>query len=74
MSLGGVTHPILADFHPKAAVAQAYGVYNEMNGNPRRSVFIIDKEGIVRFTKLYTGGVPDIDEILGEIDKINAKK
>jgi peroxiredoxin len=44
----GIPFPLLADFHPKGAVAQAYGVYNEERGNSRRVTFVIDEEGIVR--------------------------
>lgn len=70
-SLGGVTHPILSDFHPKGEVAKAYGVYNDENGLPRRSVFIIDKNGVIRFKRIYTQGLPNVEEILGEVEKMS---
>lgn len=44
----GIKVPLLADFHPKGAVAQMYGVYNEERGNARRVTFLIDEEGIIR--------------------------
>lgn len=69
-ALGGVTHPILSDFHPKGSVAQAYGIYNEDVGIARRAVFIIDKDGIVRYQQVYTKGLPDVDELLAEVDKL----
>lgn len=69
-SLGGVTHPILSDFHPKGQVAEAYGVYNEEHGFVRRSVFIIDKDGIVRYKQVYSRGLPNVEEILAEVDKL----
>ena len=69
-ALGGVTHPILSDFHPKGSVAQAYGIYNEDAGIARRTVFIIDKDGIVRYKQVYTKGLPDVDELLAEVDKL----
>lgn len=43
-----IAFPLLADFHPKGAVAQLYGVYNEERGSARRVTFLIDAEGIVR--------------------------
>ncbi len=69
-ALGGVTHPILADFHPKGKVAQDYGIYNEDAGIARRSVFIIDKDGVVRYKKVYSQGLPDVEELLAEVDKL----
>ncbi len=70
MSLGGVTHPILADYHPKGKVATAYGVYNEDTGMAKRAVFIIDKSGTVRYKQVYSGTLPDVEELLGELEKI----
>jgi len=70
VGLGGVTHPILSDFHPKGSVAKAYEIYNEDGGRANRAAFVIDKNGVVKFSKEYTGGLPDIDELLGEIDKL----
>jgi peroxiredoxin len=37
----GVTIPLLADFHPKGAVAQAFGVYNEDYGVSKRALVMI---------------------------------
>jgi peroxiredoxin (alkyl hydroperoxide reductase subunit C) len=70
-SLGTIPYPILSDFHPNGQVAQAYGVYNEEGGTARRSIFVIDKQGVVRFKKLYSG-MPEFDmgEILAEVDKL----
>lgn len=44
----GITFPLLADFHPKGAVAQKYGVYNDERGNSRRVTFLIDEQGTIR--------------------------
>ena len=61
----------MADFHPKGEVAQAYGVYNEDRGTANRAIFVIDKEGIVRFKREYSN-ISDLDpkDILDEIDKL----
>ena len=69
-SLGNIPYPLLADFHPKGKVAQLYGIYNEDRGTSRRSIFIIDKEGIVRYSHLYERGLPDPAEILAEVEKL----
>lgn len=46
----GFEHPLLSDFWPHGAVASAYGVFNEALGAAERGTFIIDKQGIVRWT------------------------
>jgi peroxiredoxin (alkyl hydroperoxide reductase subunit C) len=37
----GIRIPLLADFHPKGAVASAYGVYDEKWGNAARALVMI---------------------------------
>lgn len=57
--------PLLADFWLHGGVAQAYGVFQEKNGFSERAVFVVDREGVVRFKKIYPiKEVPDIEEIL----------
>ena len=51
-SLGGVTFPLLQDFHPKGAMAISYGNYLENTGKIARSTVIVDKQGIVPNQKL----------------------
>ena len=41
--------PVLSDFWPHGAVAQAYGIFDEASGSAQRGTFIIDKEGILRW-------------------------
>jgi alkyl hydroperoxide reductase subunit AhpC len=66
--LGGVDFPLLADFHPKGAVAKAYGVYNEERGTAMRSVFIVDESGIVRDTEVFPQGmIPNATEVLKKL-------
>ena len=45
--LGGVPYPLLADF--TKAMTDSYGMLNGETGAPRRSVFVIDRQGVVRF-------------------------
>lgn len=63
-ALGGVGFPILADFHPHGAVTRAYGLWNPERGVGRRAVFIIDREGLIRWARVYASGLPDLSEIL----------
>jgi peroxiredoxin (alkyl hydroperoxide reductase subunit C) len=37
----GIRFPLLSDFHPKGAVAQAYGVYDEKWGSSARALVMI---------------------------------
>jgi len=43
----GVTFPLLADFHPKGAVARAYDVFLEERGHSERALVMVDPEGVV---------------------------
>ena len=70
--LGGISFPMLSDWHPKGEVAGRYGVYNAERGVPLRSVFIVDENGTFRWKKLYPPGqgLPEVAEILEELDKL----
>jgi peroxiredoxin (alkyl hydroperoxide reductase subunit C) len=46
----GIRIPLLADFHPKGAVAKAYGVYDEKWGNASRALVMIDPELKVKWS------------------------
>jgi peroxiredoxin len=46
----GYNFPVLADFWPHGAVAQAYGIFDDARGCALRGTFVIDKEGIVRWS------------------------
>ncbi|MEE6262227.1 peroxiredoxin [Plantactinospora sonchi] len=52
----GFGFPLLADFWPHGAVAQAYGVFDETTGVAKRGTFVIDKAGTVRFAELNEPG------------------
>ncbi len=60
----GIHYPLLADFHPRGAVASKYGVYLEEKGITGRAITIIDKQGQVAWFKQYDiPVVPDIKEV-----------
>ncbi|MEU8297066.1 peroxiredoxin [Micromonospora sp. NPDC048909] len=54
----GYQFPMLADFWPHGAVAQAYGVFNDATGVANRGTFVIDKAGVVRFAEQNLPGEP----------------
>ena len=45
----GVDIPLLADFHPKGAVAQAYGVWADKYGVSKRALVMIGPDGTVEW-------------------------
>jgi len=71
-SLGGISLPLLADFHPKGAVAASYGLYLEQAGITDRATVIVDADGIVRHASSVTpSGKRDIDELTTLCEEIN---
>ena len=46
----GLNFPLLSDFWPHGEVCRAYDVFDERSGAPRRSSYVIDKEGLVRWS------------------------
>jgi len=63
--------PLLADFEPKGAVARRYGVYREGDGFTERALFVIDGEGVVRWSHVSPLGVnPGADGILRALEAL----
>jgi len=54
----GFLFPVLSDFWPHGAVAQAYGVFNDQLGYPNRGTFVVDRAGVIRFAEMKDPGVP----------------
>ncbi|WP_099021880.1 peroxiredoxin [Mycolicibacterium palauense] len=52
----GFDFPVLSDFWPHGAVAQAYGVFNSDTGFPNRGTFVIDRAGAIRFAECREPG------------------
>jgi len=46
----GIFFPLLADYWPHGAVASAYGVFDEEQGCPTRSSFVIGKDGLIAWS------------------------
>jgi peroxiredoxin len=66
--------PLLADFEPKGAVARQYGVYRESEGLTERALFVIDAEGVVRWSFLSPIGVnPGADGIFDALEALATK-
>ena len=71
-SLGGISFPLLADFHPKGAVAQSYGLYLDGAGITDRATVILDAKGVVQHISSVTpGGRRDIGELAALCEKVD---
>jgi glutaredoxin len=71
-SLGGINYPLLSDFWPHGAIAQRYGVFRQSEGKSERAIFVVDKNGIIRYIDIHDIDTqPDNEEVrrvLREID------
>lgn len=65
---------LLADFHPKGAVARKYGVYDGQMGVCKRALFVIDKEGVVAWSYVSPMAInPGADGILDALDRLKSQ-
>jgi peroxiredoxin len=63
--------PLLADFEPKGEVARAYQVYRAREGTSERALYVIDADGIVRWSYVSPVGVnPGADGILRALEDL----
>jgi len=67
--------PLLSDFEPKGAVARAYGAYRDGDGHSERALFVIDGEGVIRWSYCSPVGVnPGADGILDALEAMQAER
>jgi peroxiredoxin len=67
--------PLLSDFEPKGGVARAYGAYREKDGIAERALFVIDREGIIRWSYISPIGVnPGADGILKALESLGSAR
>jgi peroxiredoxin len=66
-----INYPLLADFNPRGAVADKFGVYLADKGITGRAIAIIDKAGKVAWFKQYDiPTVPDINEVAQALGQV----
>jgi peroxiredoxin len=72
----GLSFPLLADFNPKGEVARRYNVYRETDGFSERALFVVDGEGIIRYSHVspFLHHVPDLSELLTTLDELTARE
>ena len=67
--------PLLADFEPKGAVAESYGAYRRKDGVADRALFVLDRDGVIRWSYLSPIGVnPGADGILEALDTLKGAR
>ena len=65
--------PLLADFEPKGEVARAYQVYRAKDGTSERALYVIDADGIVRWSFVSPVGInPGADGILRALEDLES--
>lgn len=52
----GFDFPLLSDFWPHGATAQAYGVFNDKAGMALRGTFLVDADGKIAFAEVNQPG------------------
>jgi peroxiredoxin len=67
--------PLLSDFEPKGAVSRLYGAYNEIDGESKRALFVIDEHSIIQWSYLSPDGInPGADGILDALEELSHVK
>lgn len=68
----GYKLPLLSDFEPKGQVARDYSVYRSREGVCERALFVIDEDGLIRWTYVSPIGInPGADGILKVLEEMD---
>jgi peroxiredoxin len=63
--------PLLSDFEPKGEVSRAYGAYRQKGGFSERALFLIDRDGVIRWSYLSPVDVnPGVDGVLSALEQL----
>ena len=69
--LGGLPFPLLSDYWPHGAVGKAYGIFSEERGMDTRSAFVVDAQGVIRYSLVCPAGtIPESKDLLEQLQKI----
>ena len=72
--IGQMSFPLASDFYPHGETARKYGILREgdpIPGISERAVFIVGKDGKLKFAKLYPiSQVPDNEEVFEVLRKL----
>lgn len=63
--------PLLADFQPRGEVARRFGVYRDGQGASARALFVLDRQGRIRFSRAYPNFLnPGVDDMLTTLEAL----
>jgi peroxiredoxin len=67
-----IEFPLLSDFNPKGEVSEKYSVYRNTDGFSERALYLIDNEGVIRYSYVspQIHHIPDIYQLLSKIEEI----
>lgn len=66
---------LLADFEPKGEVARQYEAYDKKEGECKRALYVLDEDGIIRWSYLSPTGVnPGANGILQALETLDNQK
>ncbi|HEX6051043.1 MAG TPA: redoxin domain-containing protein [Gemmatimonadaceae bacterium] len=66
--------PLASDFEPKGSMARNYGVYRTVDGTSERALFVIDGDGVIRWSYVSPVNVnPGADGILRALEALRAE-
>jgi peroxiredoxin len=69
-SMGGLSFPLMSDVWPHGEVTRKYGILNG-KGYAERTVFVIDKKGIIRWIeRVHPTKLPNNDELFRQLEKL----
>ncbi len=69
----GIRYSLLADFHPRGAMSEKYGVYLADKGITGRAIGIVNKNGKIAWFKNYEIlQVPDVKEVASALEQVKA--
>jgi mycoredoxin-dependent peroxiredoxin len=67
----GIKYSLLADFHPRGAMSEKFGVYLADKGITGRAIAIVNKAGKVAWFKNYDiPVVPDLKEVAAALQQV----
>jgi len=69
----GIKYSLLADFQPRGAMAEKYGVFLADKGITGRAIVIVNKDGKIAWIKNYDiPVVPDLKEVAAALQQVKA--
>jgi len=66
--------PLLSDFEPKGEVSRMYHAYDEADGTSSRALFVLDGDGLIRWSYLSPKDVnPGADGVLNALEQMASR-